>query len=216
MHNFTIQRNEFLSKEIQAFYHTDYVRMGNPGNPDCINILKNTYDSYPTSKLNNAVNELKSALIEDWDSLVWDLQSPLTICVVPRAKTKYSPNQLLFKSTIRAVIKQMNDEWKEGANSEDYFIDGTDYIIRNTNTKTTHLPSTTPNYKNDGEAPYAGITKATCRISNDVRGKNILLIDDIYTKGVNIDEDAIQALLDNGANSVTFYAVGRTVKGGII
>jgi len=38
-----------------------------------------------------------------------------------------------------------------------------------------------------------------------------LLIDDLYTRTVNIDEDAIQALLDKGAHSVAFYAVGRTV-----
>ena len=43
-------------------------------------------------------------------------------------------------------------------------------------------------------------------------GKDILLIDDIYTKTVNIDEDAIQALLDNGARSVFFYAIGKTVS----
>ena len=45
-----------------------------------------------------------------------------------------------------------------------------------------------------------------------VKGKDILLIDDLYTRSVNIDEDAIQALLDNGANSVTFYSVGKTVS----
>jgi phosphoribosylpyrophosphate synthetase len=70
-------------------------------------------------------------------------------------------------------------------------------------------------YGGDGDMPYVGITKATCKISSDVRGKDILLIDDIYTKGVNIDEDAIQALLDNGAKSVIFYAVAKTFKGGI-
>jgi hypothetical protein len=43
--------------------------------------------------------------------------------------------------------------------------------------------------------PYIGITNATCNISDDVIGKDILLIDDIYTKTVNIDEDAIQSLL---------------------
>lgn len=70
-------------------------------------------------------------------------------------------------------------------------------------------------YGGDGDMPYVGITKATCKISNEVRGKDILLIDDIYTKGVNIDEDAIQALLDNSAKSVIFYAVAKTYKGGI-
>jgi predicted amidophosphoribosyltransferase len=43
-------------------------------------------------------------------------------------------------------------------------------------------------------------------------GKDILLIDDIYTKTVNIDEDAIQALLSKGAKSVSFYAIGFTVS----
>ena len=59
--------------------------------------------------------------------------------------------------------------------------------------------------------PYPGITKDTCSISNEVKNKNILLIDDIYTNNINIDEDAIQALLDKGAKSVIFYSVGKTV-----
>jgi phosphoribosylpyrophosphate synthetase len=65
---------------------------------------------------------------------------------------------------------------------------------------------------NDGEKPYPGITKDTCKISDNVRGKDILLIDDLYTKTVNIDEDAIQALLNKGAKSIVFYAVGKTVS----
>ena len=66
-------------------------------------------------------------------------------------------------------------------------------------------------FVNDGLNPYVGITNATCRISDNVIGKDILLIDDIYTMTVNIDEDAIQALLSKGANSVSFYAIGKTV-----
>lgn len=66
-------------------------------------------------------------------------------------------------------------------------------------------------YGGNGDLPYPGITKNTCRISN-VMGKEILLIDDLYTEGVNIDEDAIQALLENGAQSVIFYSLGKTMK----
>jgi phosphoribosylpyrophosphate synthetase len=58
--------------------------------------------------------------------------------------------------------------------------------------------------------PYPGITSDTCYISERVIGKNIILVDDLYTKTVNIDEDAIQALLDRGAESVTFYSLGKT------
>jgi len=39
-----------------------------------------------------------------------------------------------------------------------------------------------------------------------------LLIDDIYTKSINIDEDAIQALIDKGAKSIVFYAIGKTLS----
>lgn len=60
--------------------------------------------------------------------------------------------------------------------------------------------------------PYVGITHDTCNISEEVDGKDILLIDDIYTKDVNIDEDAIQALYDKGAKSVTFYSICKTYK----
>ncbi len=49
----------------------------------------------------------------------------------------------------------------------------------------------------------------TCEISPNVKEKDILLIDDIYTPGVNIDEDAVNALLKMGARTVTFYSVGK-------
>jgi len=198
MHEFTILPNRYLGQNIQAFYHTDYVGYRNPGNPDYINTLKNTYNSFPASILNSAVQELKNVLLEDLPQILRLLQlNSLTVCVVPRAKTNYQPNQLLFKSTIRNVVNQLNG-----------FCDGTDYITRHTNTRTTHLPPSTPNYNNDGQRPYPGITTDTCNISNNVNGRDVLLIDDLYTRTVNIDEDAIQALLNCGANSVTFYAIG--------
>lgn len=90
------------------------------------------------------------------------------------------------------------------------FKNGTIYIVRHTNTRTTHLDRNGEG--GDGNLPYPGITKDTCTISEQVNGKDILLIDDLYTKSVNIDEDAIQALMDKGANSVTFYSVGKTVS----
>ena len=64
--------------------------------------------------------------------------------------------------------------------------------------------------------PYVGITNDTCDISDAVIGKVVLLIDDLYTKSVNIDEDCIQALLDKGAKEVVFYSVGRTIRRSLI
>ena len=203
MQEFTIQRNEYLNQTVRAFFHADYIGYRREGNPDYINTLKNTFNSYPAHVLNGAVQELRTVLQTDLSQILATLRiQSLTVCIVPRAKAEasYHSNQLLFKTSVRAVVNQLTG-----------FVDGTDFIKRNTNTRTTHLPANTPNYNNDGATPYAGITKDTCSFSNNIRGKNILLIDDLYTRTVNIDEDAIQALLDNGALSVTFYSVGKTV-----
>ena len=85
---------------------------------------------------------------------------------------------------------------------------GTDVITRTKDTKTTHdwrLEN------NTGDMPYKGITAKTCEIkARAIKEKNILLVDDIYTEGVNVAEDCIQTLLDFGAKSVTLYVIART------
>lgn len=202
MHQFTIQANQYLQQEIRGFYHTNFVGYQNPGNPDYINILKNTFNNCSMSKLNAAVKELDSALLTDLPQIIQILElNSLTACVVPRAKAEdsYHANQLLFKSTAHNIINRMNG-----------FSDGTNYIIRHTDTKTTHLRNPPPNYANDGKMPYPGITKDTCHIADDAIGKDILLIDDVYTQGININEDAIQALLNKGVRAVTLYTIGYT------
>jgi hypothetical protein len=204
MNRFVIESNRFLSQNIQAFYHTDFYGYGKPNNPDYLNILKNdNHQNWSPFKLNSAANLLGDILAVDLPQLLQLLQlNTLTVCVIPRAKADitYRANQLLFKSTVQDVVNHLNG-----------FEDGTNYISRHTNTRTTHLRRPIEGYVNDGQLPYPGITTDTCNISNNVRGRDILLIDDIYTKTVNLDEDAIQALLNKGARSVTFYAVGQTV-----
>ena len=196
MKEFVIYRNEYLKKNVKGYYNTDYVGYENPGNPDYINNLKNTFDNFSQIKLSNASDKLYSVLKNDLSTF----DRSLTICVVPRSKAEnsYSANQLFFKRTIQRIIQDLG------------FEDGSNYIIRHTDTKTTHLSHT--EYAGSGSMPYPGITKDTCFISDEVREKNILLIDDIYTSGVNIDEDTIQSLFDKKANSVIFYAVAKTKK----
>lgn len=198
MNEFIIYANEYLRQNIRGFYHTNYTGYQNIGNPDYLNDLKNTFNNYSNEnlrKLNNAIQELNDVLKND----LFNFRRDLTICVIPRSKAEhtYSYNQLLFKKVIQDIINELN------------FQDGSNFIIRHTDTKTTHLSRS--QYAGDGSMPYPGITKDTCNILNNVKGKDILLIDDIYTNGVNIDEDAIQALYDKGAKSVIFYAVGKTV-----
>ena len=119
----------------------------------------------------------------------------LIVCAIPRAKVNYNPDQLYLKKTISKVVNQLLG-----------FIDGTNYIVRVIDTKTTHRARW--GHGGNGDMPYPKITVNTCEISNNVKDKDILLIDDLYTNSVNIDEDAIQALYDKGAKSVVFYSIG--------
>ena len=205
MNNFTITPNDYLMKNTMAYYRYDYTTFGTEGNPDFINHLKNIFDSTSVSILQSAVNLLSRVLNEDLPKIKnLHRNTNLTVCVIPRSKAEgfYSDKQKLFKRVISNEVDKISG-----------LVNGTNYIIRQTNTKTTHMNKS--GRGGDGDMPYVGITKATCSISNEVLGKDILLIDDIYTKDVNIDEDAIQSLLNSGAKSVIFYAVAKTFKGGI-
>ena len=202
---FTIEQNNYLTQDIQAFYHTDFGGTQLPNNPNFLYKLKNDpHHNWTDYRLQEAQQEFLRVLLNDLPEILRQInKTPLTVCVVPRAKAEnsYNQNQLLFKATVRIAINRLGNN----------FIDGTNYIERHTNTKTTHIRQPMEGYVNDGSVPYVGITNATCNISDDVIGKDILLIDDIYTRTVNIDEDAIQSLIDKGANSVSFYAIGKTV-----
>lgn len=167
-----------------------------------ITTLKNQFGDTSLEHLERTSEDMLDVLKRDLPLILrLSGKEELTICAIPRSKAEssYLPEQLFLKKTIKAY-----------ATDQDGFHDGTDYIIRHTDTKTTHMSKTS--YGGTGDMPYPGITKATCSISEEVRGRDILLIDDLYTEGVNIDEDAIQALLDNGAESVIFYSLGKTLK----
>lgn len=200
------QQGKFLSQSVEAFFHHDYhtgnsqVRTQFGTVENIITTLKNQFENVHPAVLERTSNLFVSILQTDLPKILSKVEKQrLTVCVVPRAKQQdsYQKNQLLFKSSVRQAISTLNN-----------FDDGTDFIIRHTNTRTTHLDKS--GYGGDGDLPYPNITKDTCHISNAVNGKDILLIDDLYTESVNIDEDCLQALLDSGANSVYFYSLGRT------
>lgn len=198
-------RNNYLTQNIQGFYHTDFGGVELPNNPNYLYKLKNDpHHNWSDYRIKEAQQQLLQVLLNDLPNVLAKVNfHPMTVCVVPRAKadTTYRPNQLLFKATVRNAINQLSNS----------FIDGTTFIERRINTKTTHLRRPMEGFVNDGSEPYPGISLDTCNFSNKINGRNILLIDDIYTKTVNIDEDMVQALLSSKANSVTFYAIGNTI-----
>lgn len=199
----TRQRGLFVKKAISAFFHADYSGGGMWQTPNTIEnmiwTLKNDVTPFP-SRLPVAKQQLSNILLNDLPQVLKKSGlSNLTVCVIPRSKKErhYRVDQLYFRLVVSDVLSRLNG-----------FTNGTKYIIRHTNTRTTHLDRNGEG--GDGHLPYPGIAKDTCTISENVIGRNILLIDDLYTRTVNIDEDAIQALLDKGASSVLFYAIGNT------
>lgn len=205
MTSFTIERNNHLTQNIQGFYHTDFGGSKLPNNPNFLYKLKNDpHHNWSDYHIQEAQQQFLRILLIDFPEIVRQIGiTPLTVCVVPRAKAEntYRQNQLLFRATISNAVNQLGNN----------FIDGSNFIVRHTNTKTTHLRRPIDGYVNDGLEPYPGISYDTCHFSANINGRDILLIDDIYTRTVNIDEDMIQSLLNCEANSVTFYAIGNTI-----
>lgn len=202
MHKFTINPNNFLAMKIKGYYHQIYTGYRQPDNPDFLNVLKNTFDKESPRILFDAGKKVIEILKSDIPKIIRENNMPNCMCVcVPRAKAlkSYSNLQLMFKKAVSVAT-----------NSIYGVIDGTDCIRRVKNTFTTHLRNATT-IPNDGDKPYPGITVNTCEIDkNRIMNQNIILIDDIYTINVNIDEDCIQALLNNGARNVIFYSIGYT------
>ena len=217
LRKFIIERNAFLRTDTVGYFSEFYTHYREPGNPDYLNVLKNTFNDISYNTLQDAKNLVVNNLIEALPKIIAEnkLDNCIVVCI-PRAKNKnsYTANQLLFCEAVSTACQLL----------ENNVIDGTDVIIRNIDTKTTHLSRTTNRrgymensdkvielIGNDGEEPYPGITKDTCYINKySIINKDIILIDDIYTKTINIDEDAIQALYDNGAKSIIFYSIAYT------
>jgi hypothetical protein len=207
MKQFQILSNSFLSRDVKALCHEDYLGGGRfrvTGTiENLICTLKNDIPPYPSAiELQNACNNLSHILrVELPEILMMSEKTLLRVCVIPRAKKEdlYALNQLYLRATIQSVVQSLPG-----------LEDGTHDIIRHTNTRTTHRNKS--GHGGDGKMPYPGITKDTCTLSDEIIGKDILLIDDLYTKTVNIDEDCLQALIDKGARSVFFYSIGKTIN----
>lgn len=206
MLTFTIFKSDFLTRNIIGYSHQYYTGYGQTDNPNFINTLKNTFNTENKSNLIAAREKVTNILIEDLQKIMKHSKLSSCICIcVPRSKAlnTYSNTQLYFKDAVRMATNRLNG-----------VIDGTNFIVRTTNTYTTHLDKATRDGRiesNDGDKPYNGITINTCRIDRSrIQGQNIILVDDIYTKSINVDEDCIQALFDNGAKNIIFYSIGYT------
>ena len=212
-----IMKNEYLNQNIQAYYSVDYLGYNVCGNPNYLNTLKNTFNSTEYKVLKVAQNETEYILNISLKSIIAKKNfEDCVILAVPRAKNfdTYHQNQLLFINAIHNTVNTLKNIYPN-------IIDGTHAIKRIIDTKTTHLKKEDAIYidknntrkKNEGDLPYKGITQKTCLIDKGIiQQKNIILIDDIYTLNVNVDEDCLQAVLDYNPKELIFYSVARTKR----
>lgn len=199
MKSFTINKNKYLTRDVKGYYNTDYVSYQKQGNPDFINHLKNMTKQFDEMDLVKDYMEVAERFTDDVKLIIEKncLKNPV-VCVIPRSKTdsSYSQSQLMFRKAISSSADTLR------------LINATNVIKRVKDTKTTHNWRLT---KNTGDDPYVGITKDTCEINkNAILGKDVILVDDIYTEGVFVAEDCLQTLLDFGAKSVILYVIAKT------
>ena len=209
---FNLYPNQYLKNSTKGYYHTEYLGMGVPGNPDFLVTFKNRFLDKTPTVLNLAKRKVIEILLEDIPQVMREngIES-CTIIAVPRSKRLdiFHPNQLCFRQAIAEASQKLTN-----------VVNGIDLITRIQDTRTTHYKninnqlwkSRVGEVENNGDLPYPGITKNTCILNREqIQNKTIILIDDIYTRTINIDEDCIQALYDYGAKKVIFYAIGYTV-----
>ncbi len=197
MKKFIIKQNKYLDRNIQGYYNCEYVGYHKSGNPDFINHLKNMTKQYSELDLVKDFIAVYEKAVKDIEEITQG-NSNYVICVIPRSKAEkhYAVCQLMFKKAICSIADNLGLE------------NGVDAIKRIKDTKTTH------DWRlehNTGDMPYKDITADTCEINKSaITDKNIILVDDIYTEGVNVAEDCIQTLLNLGANSVILYVLAKT------
>ncbi len=199
MKKFTIKSNNYLNQDIVGYYNCDYIGYQKENNPDFINHLKNMSASKSELDLVGDFIELCDILSKDLQDIIINKENKkFTICVIPRSKAEktYKQSQLMFSKAVSSIANKLNLD------------NATNAIIRTKDTKTTHDWRLA---NNSGDSPYTGITEKTCEVDKSkIIGKDILLVDDIYTEGVNVAEDCIQLLLNLGAKSCILYVVAKT------
>ena len=211
-----IGANRFLRNTIECFSHGPYYAVRH-GKGDRLSKLileiKNSFLESTEQQVRRVCDEISSIVSADLDKLVqrddrFKKDRPV-VMAVPRSKPDgcWHASQLQFRVALSLAIKKSRLVVKGG--SEKWIIDAVDWIQRVAETKTTHKRRIADG-KNNGPDPYPGITRDTCQIRKSVRGRPIVLVDDIYTADVGIDEDCAQFLLDNGASSVLLYTLGKT------
>jgi hypothetical protein len=206
----TIPTNNFLHKDITAFFHDFYIPAKDGGGKFSDMIL-----AIKSNGTDAVKRDIAKIIGDDLDKILKAnkgyLEKQPIVVAVPRSKPDnfWQSSELQFRPAISMgleksiyIVKGSDEKW---------MIDGTQYLTRTAPTQTTHRAHL-EEPENVGPPPYPGITSNTCLLDGNIADKNIILIDDIYTENKGIDEDCIQFLLDIGAANVILYTLGMTKR----
>ena len=188
---------------VVGYYHDEYYGMSSPANRILfVNVLKNDRLRSSPGEIVAGEMQLAHAVRADF-ARITQLHGARTLVGVPRSKREasYPWEKMGLKRALRRAVAE-----------NPLLSDGLDFIVRHTDTLCTHRSYW--GHGGMGEGPRPGLIADTCTLSSGIRGRDVLLVDDIFTPGVGIDEDAICAVLNAGARSVVFYAIGYTVSRG--
>lgn len=199
-----------LSPSVDAYTSCTYTGYRNPDNPGFINTLKNDKNEEPCDIfLDFGIPSVFQVAL----SVAYKLHSEIAlpgimrdkgwtdavVCHVPRAKCfkHYTRRQLHLFDALRWAIEEVNS-------STSYKIeDGIDYLWRRRNRPTSHAHTANSPNENwlfflDKESmvidPNLSYEESLGINTEALRGKKVILVDDIYTQGVSIDEMTISEI----------------------
>ena len=184
----------------QGYYHERYLGFKKPGNPDYLNYLKNLNNKDRNDPILQAsMVQVTQIVLKDIPYVIKQakLDNPTVVCA-PRAKASLTHNQMLFREAVNDAVKLLESHYVLHFN--DTFV-----IKRVKDTAIPHMYK--PNSPTNLPLPYPGISQDTCVLEHRLDGKDVILVDDIYSATTGYIEDIAQWLKDSGAKSVCIYVL---------
>ena len=201
MKEFVLEKNAFLDRNIRGFYHAKWYGSKKSKSLRYLEIIKQSPSNRQKQwRIDNASEVLYETLMQDLQHISRRMSNQsLTVCVSPGTKkdSLYGEEPRIFQQIVSSCANKLLD-----------FFDGSSFIQRNKSKFFIFMNTPVNHLINRVRGDYRGEALDNCEFSEEIKGRDILLVNEVYYKIINHDEDMVQALFEKGARSVTFYAVG--------
>lgn len=122
MNKFTMEANQFLSRNVPGYFHADFHGRGNQEIRISCTVKNDPHHNWSQQQIRYAVNDLSSVISVDFPEIVERTKaSTLTVCVVPKSPRlkPLTVDQLLFKATVGAYARS-TPGFVDGSNFKHY------------------------------------------------------------------------------------------------